>query len=448
MDRNHRVVVGLRIKPPAIADAPCPHADKVFWKHTNKEIYDEFIHPHTASTEFSTVFTYGRTGSGKTYTMFGGEKMPGVAELMLTDILKSHNVLTVRCTEIYNEVATDLFTGVQIRIVQENNAIRIISETQVTIKSVEEIKNLLRTIDKKRKTSETEHNLNSSRSHTVIEINAVDLSVNLVDLAGNEKMAEDLARRKEGLMINKSLLTLGKVIDQLHTDTQHVSYRESKLTRILQNTLSYGTIVCICTVIDLSDHLTIKFAERLKRIKTMERAIVKSKDEIINDLTQKIAYLTEQLQSMHKGAETPLEIEARKNICNEEVSEVFDGAQGPESSLEKKEKEMEEKESGQLVVLENKKCEPSTAHAVIENMAESENGGLSANLYEMIYKYLKVEAEQEMSNTLTQQEMDQVHVTIMKRKKGLLHGTPFHSIFKLSRTEMRSSKSDRQTEDK
>lgn len=436
MDGNHRVIVGLRIKPPGIADTLCPHADMVFWNHTNMQIYEELVHPHTTGTEFSTIFTYGRTGSGKTYTMFGDKEMPGISELMLNDILKSHNILTVRCTEIYNEVATDLFTGQPIRIVQENNSTRIISETQITVKSQKDIKDLLMTISKKRKTSETEHNINSSRSHTVIEINAVNLTVNLVDLAGNERMAEDLERRKEGLMINKSLLTLGKVIDQLHTDTHHVSYRESKLTRILQNTLSYGRIICMCTVLDLTDQLTIKFAERLKRIKTMEKPVRKSKDEIIHDLNMRIDYLTEQLQNMQKtlpalksAIDSPTHQEGSKSPDEGKSAEEWGSPKQEESAREERERS-------------------ATAEYLIEKMSEPENGKIYSNLYEIIYKYLKSGVAQEMTNTLTPQEMNQVHVTVMKQKKGLLRGTPFRSIFKISRTEMRSNGKGPSSEDK
>ncbi|OAG30072.1 centromeric protein E [Nematocida sp. ERTm5] len=424
MNKNNRVVVGVRIKPPASADAPCPHADKVFSDHTNQQIYTEFIRKHTDKISFSTIFTYGRTGSGKTYTMFGSENTPGIAELILEDRLNSHGVLSVRCIEIYNEVATDLFTGTPIRIVQESNTMQVISKTQVTVKTREDITSLLKTIMKKRKTSETEHNQASSRSHTVIEVNSINLAINLVDLAGNEKMAEDLDRRKEGLMINKSLLTLGKVIDQLHTDTHHVSYRESKLTRLLQNTLSYGTIICICTVMDLSDHLTIKFAERLKRIKTSERPVIKSKDEIINDLNQKIAYLTEQLQSIKTKSQLVDCVAAVNSPAVVHTGTVVEECTNPTEP---------QSEPSALT--------PTTAEEVIEGVVKPENGAQSANLYEMIYKYLKVGAEKEMTNTLTPQEMDAVHVQVTKQKKGLLDGTPFRSIFKMSRIEMRSSRS-------
>ncbi|KAI5147419.1 centromeric protein E [Nematocida ausubeli] len=426
MERNHRVVVGIRVKPPSIVDAQCPHADEVFSYHTNKEIYDKFIKVHTSRISFSTIFTYGRTGSGKTYTMFGDENMPGIAELILMETLSTHGILSVKCIEIYNEVATDLFTGEPIRIVQEANATRVISKTQVTIKTEADVSVLLKTIIKKRKTSETEHNAASSRSHTVIEVNAINLALNLVDLAGNEKIAEDLERRKEGLMINKSLLTLGKVIDQLHTETIHVSYRESKLTRILQNTLSYGTIICMCTVIDLSDQLTIKFAERLKRIKTSERPIVKSKDEIINDLNQKIAYLTEQL---HKMAQEQKEINTM----------VSDSPAVIQTENIQKEDPVQSEKTEVL---------HATAEDVIEDMSKTGKNAQYSNLYEMIYKYLRVGAEQEMANTLTPQEMDAVHIRVTKQKKGMLDGTPFRSIFKMSRTEMRSAKDPTKSSEK
>jgi centromeric protein E len=99
--------------------------------------------------------------------------------------------------------------------------------------------------------------------------------LHLIDLAGSESSKTEITgqRRKEGSSINKSLLTLGTVISKL-TDTKaaHIPYRDSKLTRLLQSTLSgHGRVSLICTITPASStseetHNTLKFAQRCKHV--------------------------------------------------------------------------------------------------------------------------------------------------------------------------------------
>lgn len=251
-----------------------------------------------------TVFAYGMTGTGKTFSMQGTASSPGVIPLAITDIFSyiretpsREFLLRVSYLEIYNEKIHDLLSmptngGVGGAAAQEEIKLREDSKRGVYASPLkEEIvqspTQLLRVIargDQARRTASTQFNSRSSRSHAVVQIvvesrervpgataastenkrsglppGGVRVStLSLIDLAGSEKAAESKERRTEGSHINKSLLTLGTVISKLSEhkegksgdkDGKHLPYRDSKLTRLLQGALSGGALVSIlCTI--------------------------------------------------------------------------------------------------------------------------------------------------------------------------------------------------------
>ena len=252
-----------------------------------------------------TVFAYGMTGTGKTFSMQGTASSPGVIPLAITDIFSyiretpsREFLLRVSYLEIYNEKIHDLLSmptgsGVGGNIQQEEIKLREDSKRGVYASPLkEEIvqspTQLLRVIargDQARRTASTQFNARSSRSHAVVQIvvesreripgtstgaenkrsglapGGVRVStLSLIDLAGSEKAAESKERRTEGSHINKSLLTLGTVIAKLSEhkdkdgkladkDGKHLPYRDSKLTRLLQGALSGNSLVSIlCTI--------------------------------------------------------------------------------------------------------------------------------------------------------------------------------------------------------
>lgn len=251
-----------------------------------------------------TVFAYGMTGTGKTFSMQGTASSPGVIPLAITDIFSyiretpsREFLLRVSYLEIYNERIHDLLSmptngGVGGAATQEEIKLREDSKrgvyaTPLKEEIVQSPTQLLRVIargDQARRTASTQFNSRSSRSHAVVQIvvesreripgaNAENAEKNkraalppggvrvstlsLIDLAGSEKAAETKERRTEGSHINKSLLTLGTVIAKLSEqkdgkpdkDGKHLPYRDSKLTRLLQGALSGGSLVSIlCTI--------------------------------------------------------------------------------------------------------------------------------------------------------------------------------------------------------
>ncbi|XP_021319014.1 LOW QUALITY PROTEIN: kinesin-like protein KIN-7F [Sorghum bicolor] len=234
--------------------------DRVFRSDCNtKEVYDEgakAVALSVVSGINSSVFAYGQTSSGKTYTM------TGITEHTAADIydyIAKHEerafVLKFSAIEIYNEVVRDLLSA-------ESTSLRLWDDaekgtyvenlTEVILRDSNHLKELISVCEAQRRTGETYLNENSSRSHQILKLTiessareflgkdkstTLVASVNFVDLAGSERASQALsagARLKEGCHINRSLLTLGTVIRKLSkVRNGHIPYRDSKLTRIL-----------------------------------------------------------------------------------------------------------------------------------------------------------------------------------------------------------------------
>ena len=282
-------------------------SDNVFATHDdNSRVYDHSakrLVRRVMEGYHGTVFAYGMTGTGKTFSMQGTASSPGVIPLAITDIFSyiretpsREFLLRVSYLEIYNEKIHDLLsmpTGNGAGAGQQQEEIKLREDSKRGVYAsplkeeiVQSPTQLLRVIargDQARRTASTQFNARSSRSHAVVQIvvesrervpsgpgdnkrqgllpGGVRVStLSLIDLAGSEKAAESKERRQEGSHINKSLLTLGTVIAKLSEhkdkdgkmadkDGKHLPYRDSKLTRLLQGALSGGSLVSIlCTI--------------------------------------------------------------------------------------------------------------------------------------------------------------------------------------------------------
>ena len=245
-----------------------------------------------------TVFAYGMTGTGKTFSMSGTQESPGVIPSAVMDIFsfirgtpRREFLLRVSYLEIYNEEIRDLLVDPIIgspapKIMLREDKKHGVYASPLKEEIVQSPTQLLAVIDrgvKARQTGTTQYNLHSSRSHAVVKIviesrdranvpgannkraalvaGGVRVStLSLIDLAGSEKAADSKQRRTEGSHINKSLLALGTVIARLSEskgkggsagdkDGRHLPYRDSKLTRLLQPALSGDSLISIlCTI--------------------------------------------------------------------------------------------------------------------------------------------------------------------------------------------------------
>ncbi|XP_044489949.1 kinesin-like protein KIN-5C [Mangifera indica] len=324
--------------------------DKVFGPSAQqKDLYEQAVVPIVSEVldGFNcTIFAYGQTGTGKTFTMEGECKrsksgpngeLPAEAGVIpravkqIFDTLESQNAeysVKVTFLELYNEEITDLLAPEEIsRIPLEEKPkkqlplmedgkggvlVRGLEEEIVT--SAGEIFTLLERGSAKRRTAETLLNKQSSRSHSLfcITIHIKEATpegeelikcgkLNLVDLAGSENISRSGAREgraREAGEINKSLLTLGRVISALVEHLGHIPYRDSKLTRLLRDSLGGRTKTCIIATVSPAVHCleetlsTLDYAHRAKHIKNKPEVNQKlMKSTLIKDLYGEIERL-------------------------------------------------------------------------------------------------------------------------------------------------------------
>ncbi|KAM0881460.1 hypothetical protein ACQ4PT_032936 [Festuca glaucescens] len=214
------------------------------------------------------IFAYGQTGTGKTFTMEGTEGARGVNYRILEEIFRvikdRHDLfqyeITVSALEVYNEQIHDLLlTGSQPGATAKRLEVRQVAEgvhhvpglVEARVANMDEAWDVLKTGSKARVVGSTNANEHSSRSHCIhcVMVEGENLmngdrtnsKLWLIDLAGSERVAKTDAqgdRLKEAQNINKSLSALGDVISALATKSQHIPFRNSKLTHLLQDSLS------------------------------------------------------------------------------------------------------------------------------------------------------------------------------------------------------------------
>eukprot|EP00939_MAST-03C_sp_MAST-3C-sp1_P004103 g4103.t1 len=330
--------------------------DHVFGPETKTgEIYDTVVDPIVDSVVrgiHGTVFAYGQTSCGKTYTMQGHGDAPGILQMAVLGIFeKIENsptrefLLRASYIEIYNEVVRDLLDpkAAVLKIRESRDRGVFVEATEKIVTDFSQILSALRFGDKQRHVGETKMNERSSRSHTIFKLtleskertggdeNDVDGAVlvsdlNLVDLAGSENVRHTGAggeRLREAGKINTSLLTLSRIIKALASGTQsHLGFRDSKLTRLLQESLTGKTrtaLIACATPSSLyveETRSTLLFAQRAKTVKTcaevneilddnamlkrLRRDLKKAKDEL------------ELLKARKEDSKTVAELKARE----------------------------------------------------------------------------------------------------------------------------------------
>lgn len=270
---------------------------------TNEEIYENLAKPIVSKVidGFNgTIFAYGQTSSGKTYTMMGNSEKPGLATLAIDDIFNTIDnsnssgrdfIIRIGYIEIYNDKIYDLFNDRKniVNIFEVNGTVTI-NQREFTVINKDEVMTYFQRGNACKKTAETKFNEISSRSHTIfritIESNSTISYLYLVDLAGSERpSASNSVSFNEGLHINKSLLALGKIIRELgkkkKSNLMKASFRECRLTRILLPALSGSCLAAVvCTVapnILEESYRTICFAQDIKKVKTYQRILTRAR---------------------------------------------------------------------------------------------------------------------------------------------------------------------------
>ncbi|XP_059327007.1 centromere-associated protein E isoform X3 [Ammospiza nelsoni] len=314
--------------------------DRVFHSSDNtQQLYDGVAVPIIQSAVRGyngTIFAYGQTASGKTYTMMGNEDSVGIIPKAIQHVFKiiceipdREFLLRVSYMEIYNETITDLLCdnrkkkplGIREDVNRNTYVEDLIEEVVV---SPEQVMEWIRKGERNRHYGETKMNEHSSRSHTIFRMiiesrersdpanancdGAVMVShLNLVDLAGSERASQtgsEGVRLKEGCNINRSLFILGQVIKKLCDDPSgFINYRDSKLTRILQNSLGGNAktvIICTITPVSFDETLsTLQFANTAKGMKNTPKVNeVLDDDALLKRYRKEILDLKKQLEEV------------------------------------------------------------------------------------------------------------------------------------------------------
>uniref|UniRef100_A0A8B9DD18 Kinesin-like protein n=1 Tax=Anser cygnoides TaxID=8845 RepID=A0A8B9DD18_ANSCY len=245
------------------------------------------------------IFAYGQTGAGKTYTMEGTSANPGInqraLQLLFSEVRSKASdwdyAITVSVAEIYNEALRDLLgkepqEKLEIKLCPDGSGqLYVPGLTEFRVQSVEDINKVFEFGHVKRVTECTNLNEHSSRSHAllIVTVHGLDRStglrttgkLNLVDLAGSERVGRSGAegsRLREAQYINKSLSALGDVIYALRSRQGHVPFRNSKLTYLLQDSLSGDSKTLMMVQVSPAEKNTsetlcsLKFAERVRSV--------------------------------------------------------------------------------------------------------------------------------------------------------------------------------------
>lgn len=329
--------------------------DQVFPPETSQTaVFDAVVRPlveEVINGYNCTVLTYGPTGTGKTFTMEGNTNceaewglIPRAVSQLIDALIDQDAEVRVSLIQLYNEDVTDLLSptedSAKLKLFDDPNrkgSVIIHGLEEVVIDDKREIHDIFIIGAAKRQTAATLLNACSSRSHTIctISIGIREGSrreyksfgkLRLVDLAGSENIARSGAqdkRAREAGNINQSLLTLGRVITALVEKRPHKPFRESKLTRILQDSLEGTTHTSMIATISPGDDAiahtlsTLDYAARARRII--------NKPECNPQMSKTVADYEQALQTMRESYETQLadvEFRVRNEVAQEFKKEI------------------------------------------------------------------------------------------------------------------------------
>lgn len=339
--------------------------DRVFQPNARQEDVFEYTGRQIVEDVFDgyngTIFAYGQTGSGKSHTMMGPSTaglqgycedshlkgiIPRVVDMVFSTIDatvdKREFIVKASYVEVYMERVKDLLdtTKTNLNIREDfpgGHGIYIENVTEEYVADAAEVFRVLQTGASNRVTAATRMNAESSRSHSILQITVTQTlecdkrtgKLFLVDLAGSERAGKTGAegqQMEEAKLINKSLSALGNVINALTDKNQaHIPYRDSKLTRLLQESVggnSRTTLIVCCSPSKYNEGetlSTLRFGERAKRIKNHAKVnrefTVKELKMLLAKAEEEIAMLRGKLGSSApaKGA-NPLKLDAEGHV--------------------------------------------------------------------------------------------------------------------------------------
>ncbi|KAL2478818.1 ATP binding microtubule motor family protein [Forsythia ovata] len=314
------------------------------------------------------VFCYGATGAGKTFTMLGTMDNPGVMVLAIKDLFskirlrsfEGNHTVHLSYLEVYNETVRDLLApGRPLVLREDKQGIVAAGLTQYRAYSTDEVMALLQQGNLNRTTEPTRANETSSRSHAILQVvveyqvkgasgNVVNRvgKLSLIDLAGSERaIATDqrTLRSLEGANINRSLLALSSCINALVEGKKHIPYRNSKLTQLLKDSLGGACNTVMIANISPSSlsfgetQNTLHWADRAKEIRT--KACDVNEEMQIPDSETDQAKLLLELQKENRDLRMQLARQQQKLLTIQAQSIAATSSPTPTSASQPNEKQ-------------------------------------------------------------------------------------------------------------
>ena len=424
--------------------------DKVFPPNSNQsEIYSNVgkrIVEDIMAGYNGTIFAYGQSGSGKTYTMYGNdlydENSKGIIPRIVEEIFKrveksDRNIdfqIKLSVMEIYKEIIYDLFT-------QENN-LKIIENkqkglyienlTEVYLSSIDEFFNYVELSQKNRKVAETKLNHNSSRSHCLMILEVIQNYkkekiikkgiLNLVDLAGSEKVSKTGVvgeTLEEAKKINLSLATLGNVIHAITQGLGHVPFRDSKLTRLLKESLggnykTYLIVTCSPHSYNLDEIISsLLFAKRVKCIKNKYKINIKYSYEelqnLVDKLNEKLLLANKKITKLINGEKINTEEEEENKMNDNQKKSKNNSFICNNCDLISKEKKILENKIQELMdTIQEKETEISKLKEEIDSLKNNKNNnnntGRDKSILNNNLNSLKTIPEMNINNSANNEE--------------------------------------------
>ncbi|CAM4599951.1 unnamed protein product [Caretta caretta] len=373
-----------------------------------------------------TIFAYGQTGTGKTFTMEGVRAVPELRGIIPNSfahifghIAKAEGdtrfLVRVSYLEIYNEEVRDLLGKDQTQRLEVKErpdvGVYIKDLSAYVVNNADDMDRIMTLGHKNRSVGATNMNEHSSRSHAIFTITiecsekGVDGNMHvrmgklhLVDLAGSERQTKTGAtgqRLKEATKINLSLSTLGNVISALvDGKSTHVPYRNSKLTRLLQDSLGGNSKTMMCANIGPADYnydetiSTLRYANRAKNIKNKARINEDPKDALLRQFQKEIEELKKKLEEGEEISGSDI-----SGSEDEEEEEEEDGEVGEDGEKRKKRRGKKKVSPDKMVEMQAKIEEERKALETKLDMEEEERNKARAELEKREKDLLKAQLE-------------------------------------------------------
>ncbi|ALC43850.1 Klp68D [Drosophila busckii] len=413
-------------------------------------IYHEVVFPLVSSVleGFNgCIFAYGQTGTGKTFTMEGArgnDKLMGIIprtfEQIWLHINRTENfqfLVDVSYLEIYMEELRDLLkpNSKHLEVRERGSGVYVPNLHAINCKSVDDMMNIMKVGNKNRTVGFTNMNEHSSRSHAIFmikiemcdtETNTIKVGkLNLIDLAGSERQSKTGAsaeRLKEASKINLALSSLGNVISALAERSPHVPYRDSKLTRLLQDSLGGNSKTIMIANIGPSNYnynetlTTLRYAQRAKNIQNQPIKNEDPQDAKLKEYQEEIERLKRLIAPQQQQRSEKLAAAAKKRVKKPKREPVPAGLTQEQQQQAEEERGDSEIEQSEPESDKENEAEVAKSNEQLER-ERVENAKLAAKLAELEGQLVRGGKNLLDTYSERQIELEKKLVEIAERKK-------------------------------